>query len=304
VVISASPDYRNPQTQQASLGVQRELSPGLTFSANGIFVRGSHLTDGYDKNLLSSAPFDKSIGTQNYAPDSSHPFGYFVNPLIYQDNVFESESNSFYGGLLLEASRRMSRGFLLDANYTWSHATDETTDYNTDFQPNNELCRRCDRASSAFDERHKVVAYAVLQSPAKGAAPFRNWVFSPIFQYHSGQPFNLLVGGSDINNDRHNTTDRPPYAGRNTGLGPAFQTFDLRLQRGFGLTEKARLDLMLEAFNLFNKLNYESVNNVVGATFTGPFNVTGRNDRAPTDPLGFTAAFDPRRLQMGLRVTF
>ena len=65
-----------------------------------------------------------------------------------------------------------------------------------------------------------------------------------------------------------------------------------------------RVDLMLEAFNLFNKLNYESVNNIVGATFSGPFNVTGRNDRGPTDPLGFTAAFDPRRLQMGIRLTF
>jgi hypothetical protein len=206
--------------------------------------------------------------------------------------------------LIVEASERLSRGMQLHANYTLSHATDETTDYNSDFEPNNQFCRRCDRSSSSFDERHKIVAYAVLQSPASRGEVLKDWVFSPIYQFHSGQPFNLLVGGTDLNSDRHNTTDRPAYAGRNTGLGPNFQTFDMRLQRGFALKERLRLDLMLEAFNLFNKLNYQSVNNTVGAGFTGPFQVTGRNDRNPTDPLGFTSAFDPRRLQVGFRVTF
>ncbi len=304
VIFSASPNYKNPQTQQSSLSIQREFSQGFTGSATGIFVRGSHLTDSYDNNLLPNAPFDPSIGTQNYGPDATHPNGYFVNPLIYESNMYESESNSFYGGLLLEAGKRFGRGVQFHANYTLSHATDETTDYNSDFEPNNQFCRRCDRASSSFDERHKVVTYALLQSPVSRNALLRDWVFSPVYKYHSGQPFNLLVGGTDVNNDRHNTTDRPPYAGRNTGLGPGFQTFDARLQRGFALREKMRLDLMLEAFNLFNKLNYQSVNNIVGANFTGPFNVTGRNDRAPTDPLGFTSAASPRRLQLGFRVTF
>jgi hypothetical protein len=73
------------------------------------------------------------------------------------------------------------------------------------------------------------------------------------------------------------------------------------MQRGFTLTGPMRLDLMLEAFNLLNKLNYESVNSVVGSTFAGPFNVTGQSGRGPTDPLGFTSAFDPRRLQLGFR---
>jgi hypothetical protein len=304
VVFSASPDYRNPQTQQASLGIQHEFGQGFTASANGVYVRGAHLTDAYDQNLLSTAPFSAALGTQNYAPDATHPGGYFVNPLIYQSNVYESNSNSFYSGLLLEASKRFSRGMQLHANYTWSHAIDETTDYNSDFEPNNQFCRRCDRSSSSFDERHKVVAYAVLQSPSSRGILLRDWIFSPIYQFHSGQPFNLLVGGTDLNSDRHNTTDRPPYAGRNTGRGPAFQTFDMRLQRGFAVKERLRLDLMFEAFNLFNKLNYQSVNNTVGATFTAPFNVTGRNDRRPTDPLGFTSAFDSRRLQLGFRLTF
>ncbi len=303
VVFSASPNYRNPQTQQASLGIQREFGSGFTASANGVFVRGAHLTDAYDNNLLSSAPFDKNIGTQNYAADATHPAGYFVNPLIYQSNVYESNSNSFYGGLMLEGSKRIGRSVQLHANYTWSHATDETTDYNSDFEPNNQFCRRCDRAASSFDERHKFVAYAMLQTPSTTNVLLRDWLVSPIFQAHSGQPFNLLIGGTDLNSDRHNTTDRPAYAGRNTGMGPNFWTFDSRFQRSIRVGEKRHLDLMFEAFNLFNKLNYQSVNNTVGA-LAGPFNVTGRDDRKPTDPLGFTSAFEARRMQLGLRFRF
>ena len=304
VIFKAAPNYRNPQTQQASLGIQRDFGNGLNIAANGIFVRGAHLTNAYDDNLLSTAPFDKAIGTQNYGPDATHPAGYFVNPLIFQSNLYESNSNSFYGAFILEGTKRVGRSVQLHANYTWSHATDETTDYNSDFEPNNQFCRRCERASSSFDERHKVVAYAMIQTSASRSALLRNWVMSPIYQFHSGQPFNLLVGGTDLNNDRHNTTDRPAYAGRNTGLGPSFWTFDARFQRAIPLREKVRLDLMFEAFNLFNKLNYQSVNNTVGATFAGPFNVTGRADRRPTDPLGFTSAFDPRRIQLGFRLTF
>jgi hypothetical protein len=63
------------------------------------------------------------------------------------------------------------------------------------------------------------------------------------------------------------------------------------------------LDLMAEGFNLVNKLNYATVNNTVG-NMPGPFNVTGRHDRLPSDPLGFTSAMDPRRVQLGLRFTF
>ncbi len=303
VIFAAAPNYRNPETQQFSFGVEREITSGFTASATGIYVRGEHLTNAYDNNLLPNAPFDRSIGTQNYGPDATHPYGYFANPLIYQSNVYTSDSNSFYGGLLLEAAKRFSNSIQIRANYTWSHATDETTDYNTDFEPNNLWCRRCDRASSSFDERHKFVAYAMLASPTKGNPFLKDWNFAPIYQFHSGRPFNLLAGGSDLNNDRHNTTDRPAYAGRNTGLGPNYWSFDSRLQRVFSIAEKMKLNVTVEGFNIFNRLNYSSVNNIVG-TMTGPFNVTGRADRSPTDPLGFTSALEPRRLQLGAKLVF
>jgi hypothetical protein len=124
---------------------------------------------------------------------------------------------------------------------------------------------------------------------------------SGIFRANSGRPFNLLTG-VDVNADRHTTTDRPVGAGRNTGLGPAFYTFDTRVSKRFG-GEMRSIELLAEGFNLFNHLNYSSINNTVGL-LTGPFNVQGRHDRGPNDPLGFTSANDARRVQLGVRLRF
>jgi hypothetical protein len=60
---------------------------------------------------------------------------------------------------------------------------------------------------------------------------------------------------------------------------------------------------MAEGFNVFNRLNFGGVNNVVGL-LPGPFRLEGRKDRSPSEPLGFTSAHEVRRLQLGLRLVF
>ena len=80
-------------------------------------------------------------------------------------------------------------------------------------------------------------------------------------------------------------------------------TMDLRIARTFHLAERAGLELMAEAFNICNRLNFRSVNNTVG-NIAPPFDLKGRRDVGPSQPLGFTSAFDPRRIQLGVRLTF
>ena len=72
-----------------------------------------------------------------------------------------------------------------------------------------------------------------------------------------------------------------------------FISLDLRLSRRFKLTERLRLETLAEAFNLLNRSNFLVPNNIFGA---------GTVARA-----GFgspTAAFDPRQVQFGLRLSF
>ncbi len=309
VLFRNASDYQSPYAQQASFGLERELAEGLSAAASYVFVRGAKLTRSRDANLLA-APVNPAKGILDWGPTASNPTGlaFFRDPLLYQDNVYESTANSFYHGLILEVTKRFRRGLTIHGNYTFSKAIDEVVDYNSDFQPNDQTNLRAERALSAFDQRHKVVLYALLETPrgaAQASAARRlaaDWLLTPIFRANSPRPFNLLAG-VELNNDRHNTTDRPFFAGRNTGIGPAFWTFDLRLARRLNFGERRSLELIAEGFNLVNHLNYASVNNTVG-NISGPFNLKGRHDRGPSDPLGFTSAMDPRRVQLGLRFSF
>jgi len=289
ILFQNSPDFTNPYSQQGSISIEHQFAQDLAISAGYTWVRTLKLTRARDANLLP-APVDPQLGI----PVWSDP-KYFVNPLVAQLNVFESTANAYYNAFMVQLTKRFSRKFSFNANYTLSKATDDVTDFNSDFEAADQTNLRAERARSSFDQRHKFVAYAVWSAPGK-------LELSPIVRANSGRPFNLLVG-ADLNQDRHDTTDRPPGAGRNTGVGPAFAAVDLRISREFNLGEHRRLQLTAEAFNLLNHLNMASVNNVVGL-MAGPFDVTGRNDRLPTQPLGFTSAYDPRRIQLGARFSF
>lgn len=306
VLFRPSPDYQNPYAQQISFGIERELARNTSVTLSYVGVRGLHLTTSLDANLLP-APVNPAKGIRDWGVTPANPTGlaFFRDPLLFQENIYESTAVSSFHGFMLEATNRLNRNATFHFNYTFSKAIDETTDYNSDFQPNDQTSRRAEKALSSFDQRHKVVAYGVFQAGGGKQGLARLWengLFTPIFRYNSARPFNLLAG-TELNNDRHNTTDRPYFAGRNTGIGPSFWTFDARLSKNFVPAEGKRLELMIEGFNLFNKLNYASVNNIVG-NIAGPFNLRGRDDRGPSDPLGFTSVFDPRRMQLGLRFSF
>lgn len=325
VIFRNPADYQNPYAQQGSFGIEREVAGGLALSAGYVFVRGTKLTSSRDDNLLPAPTNPLKGGIRDWGASPANPTGapiFFKNPLLFQDNVYESGGDSFYHGLIFEANKRFSRNVSIHGNYTFSKAIDETVDFNSDFQPNDQLDRRAERALSAFDQRHKVVLWSVLQAAAGDTGAkriFGNFTFTPIFRANSGRPFNLLAG-TEINNDRHNTTDRPIYSGRNTGRGPNFWTFDVRLARRFGIGERAGVEFIAEAFNLFNRLNFATVNNIVCAApplsatgqplalvdycRAGLIGTEGRHDRSPGEPLGFTSASEPRRIQLGVRVNW
>jgi len=165
-------------------------------------------------------------------------------------------------------------------------------------QPANQLNLQAERGLSSFDQRHRFVVNSVLSVP---------WdvTVAPIFTYATGHPFNLLLG-FDANSDTNANTDRPAFAGRNTGIGPDVMSLDIRISKALPLPGESprRLEATFEAFNLFNRVNFSGLNTVVGNTPLPSYRVHGRRDVAPTDPLGFTSAFDPRQIQLGLKFLF
>jgi hypothetical protein len=119
----------------------------------------------------------------------------------------------------------------------------------------------------------------------------RGFELSYIFTYASRLPFNILLG-SDRNFDTNNN-DRPVGVGRNTGAGFDFASLDLRLRRQFRISERFKIEITADGFNLLNRANYAVPNNTFGPGVT-PLPTFGQP----------TQAFDPRQFQFGLRLNF
>jgi hypothetical protein len=318
------PNYRNPTTYQSSLGIQRDLGGGVSLELTYLYARGLHLSRNRDQNQFKiSGPVNPQnpLGGPTFvrfaAPGQTTDF---TNPLRLQDNIYEQTADSFYHGFTVQAQRRFANNFSLNAHYTLAKSIDEVVDFNSDWSAQNPLNIRLDRSLSAFDQRHRLVLSGVFQSSAENVF-LKNWVFSPIFVGQSGRPFNLLLG-FDANGDGRSQSDRPGLAGRYTGKGEPFYSFDIRVGRRFFASENRFLELTFEAFNLFNRTNFLGVNNVLGAACTTSdgqnfvpctvsgatpltnYSIKGRRGLRTTDPLGFTSAFDPRQLQFGVRFNF
>jgi hypothetical protein len=275
----------NPYSQQFSLGVDRSVL-GISFSANYIGNRGVKLIRSRNANLMQ-------VGTNAYGPVDAP-----INPAILGDDRVESSASSIYHGFAFSAAKRFRRHYQLLASYTLSKAIDDTTDFITDLQAANQLNLRAERSLSSFDQRHRLVLSSVMD-------PIAGVTVAPIFTYSSGHPFNLLLG-FDANNDTNANTDRPPLAGRNTGLGPNYINFDVRVAKEvrFRRDSNYRLEGIVETFNLFNRVNFSGLNNIIGTMPLSNYRVEGNRNLNPSQPLGFTSAFDPRQIQFGVKFKF
>jgi hypothetical protein len=334
VVFVDQPNFRNPYSQQAEIGIEREIAPGLSIAASYIYSHTIGLPVAIDTNLLP-APMStitlangKSVSYRNWnttaagadplggveglpcdpsATNPVGPFACFANPFIVQNNQYTSAGSAVYQAGILEIKKRFSNHFTLFGNYTFSKGFDTGTDFNSDYGPQDPTNLGADRGLSEFDQRHKVVVAGVFESPWKNPV-LSGFQLAPIFTYNSGHPFNLLAGG-EVNGNNHTTNERPIGAGRDTGLGPDYINLDMRLTWQHRVGEKARLQLTAESFDIANHTNFASVNNEVGPLFGltpgfTTFNVHGSAALSPSQPLGFTSAFPKREIQLGVRLTF
>jgi hypothetical protein len=302
VIFQADPDYKNNYSIQASLGVQRQIMRDLSLDVAYQMYRGVHLQRSHQINYRESA-------TPNSRGPAFGPAYVRIDPSIAQLNNYESTGNSIYHGMTVSLTKRLSDHFQFQTNYTFSKTIDDITDYNSGFSAAFPTRLDQERSISSFDIRHNFVASGYIISPFKNWA-LRDITLSPIVYIRSGIPFTLYTG-VDTNGDTH-TNDRLIFIGRNTGVGPNFRSVDMRLTKSFRFKDDSsmRVDFVVEANNLLNRTNFAAVNDVIGTNLNsedymaGTVRLQGRRDRGITQPLGFIAAFDPRRFQFGLKLVF
>jgi hypothetical protein len=286
-IFRADPKFVTPYSAQANVGVEHLLTKDITVRADYLFTRGIHLPRTNNINLLPpvtlTAANAAALGFLNPTPQQlGRPtFGLGrVDPRFDAIYQLEDSANSTYNGLRLALNKRMSNEFELLASYTLSKTRDDASDF--DEQPQNPFDLRLERAISRQDVRQRFVLNGLFDLPfgdeqEKGAGSERDILIgkilghveiAPIITFSSGRPVNALTGADEEHSRAFPLASRPLGFARNALRTPRFVNFDLRVLKYFPLGERRKLDLVVEAFNVFNHPNVLSLNSFFGSGVT------------------------------------
>jgi hypothetical protein len=258
-------------------------------------------------------------------------FGY-INPAFNAVTDVLSNINSSYNALVVEVVNHTFRYADFDANYTWSHTLDQNQNESTQASTNQLLDPFGDQtyANSSFNVPNRFVAYATLKYPRRftgyKSTLLDGWNLNPLVQLQNGLPYNLVTSSfpssASASSGWNGAGGSPAYIpvlGRNTYTLRRSEVFDLRAEKQIQLHDRYTLQLLGEAFNLFNHQNYTSVN-TTGYTFGT--STAGVKTSGYTGPQTYTTqlnynssfgtytnsnsnyAYSPRQVQLALRLTF
>jgi hypothetical protein len=212
---------RNPQVQQWSLTVERELPFGLVGRASYVGTKGNFLQRSRPINTLAPGQFTPPANLEEesqmraagvftrinaglIAPPTA--FSNRIDPRFNLVSLVESSANSNYHSGQFHVSRRFARGYAFQATYTISKSIDDISDVlnvlagDTPAQQN-PFDNRNNRAVSQFDipQRLVIVHQFEPQFTSQVDNPVlrhmvHGWMFSGIFHAQTGFPINLQSG--------------------------------------------------------------------------------------------------------------
>jgi hypothetical protein len=301
-VTLVAPDFKNPRSYQAGIGIERQINNSLTVGADFSYINTVYLQRNRELNLplpgrLAGDPALRPFfGLRGAAgrPAIPRPI-----PTLGSIQQRESTGKSLYRALTFRMKFQKKWG-QFNAFYTLSKSlsdddnerdaggvsVENAFDYGPEYGP------------ARLDRRHQFVANPVFFLP-------HGFDVSGAIRLRSGRPLDSFVG-FDANEDIAGP-DRPflapgiPFT-RNSFRNRALSDFDLRVQKHFPVGEGRRLTFSAEIFNLFNLNNIEISNDSQVTNFCIPqppstviprdcgfFGPTNPNfaqirDRRPTSP--------------------
>jgi len=327
-VVFASGDFANPLIYQMEFSLEQEITRNLTVTTSYLASRGQRLPVFRDTNLPTPTERtytvcrDPQVGSSTSCANVEQTFtvpffsGARPNAAYSFMTIADSVINSWYNGFVLQARHRFAHGFQMQASLTISKAQDNGQSlitFTSSNQPLNPLNLRQDYALSDLDQRKRftmsaywVPPFNLIQNRTLRAA-LEGFQLSGIVALYDGRPYNGTVSGSPSPAGTASGllgvggSTRAPFRGRNVYTGPGGATVDARLAREFRIKERARLQFIAEAFNLFNRVNVTSI-------VTTQYNVRGtvlfpRTDFRSVSATG-TNLTRERQMQLGFRLVF
>ncbi|MEP6914549.1 MAG: TonB-dependent receptor [Acidobacteriota bacterium] len=290
---------QNAYSRQASVEVERALGRGRTVSVGYQYLRGRNLLMSVNQNV----PGCVAAGTNN----GCRPVSTYRN-----NSQYSSAADSTYHGLHLSFVQRPLPWASLRFTYTLSKSMNDVGEafFSSPLDPT-DITR--DWGRSDDDQRHRLVINGTVSTPVSPATtPWERlshgFQAGAMLQYYSAVPFNITSGVANL----QGTTSRPLADGatapagfdvravsflpRNAGSGSDFFSLNVRLSRAFRIIGGVRLEGLVEAFNVTDRVNNLTRNNTFGA---GAY---------PTNPVSsfntITSVGDPRTIQFGIRLNF
>ena len=322
-----------PYALQYNLNVERELARGLILSAGYFGTRGNHLAREAEEN-----PFEPALG-QRYNPNLASPLLTDLTDGQSFYNSFQvSVSKRYAHNLFWQVSYTLAHS-LDDASVDFSveSVNDPPVSQNT-------FDSKGSRGPSDFDVRHNFVGNVVYEIPGPGRL-LGGWQVSGVASVHSGLPFTPVLDFDNADVQSLLTAERPnlvgnPYtgvcpngdrvgtascwfnpsafavppagkfgnAGRNILRGPAFAQFDAAMHKDFAITDRGKITVGVEAYNLFNHPNFGVPSNT-----QSPLALGGNGDAVFKNAAGnfadnagqiLTTVGTGRQIQLAGRFTF
>jgi len=246
------PDAKTPTVEEWNFTVEQQLDRNTSLRVAYVGSFGYHQFVSLDPNSIPAQICSNPAGCQAGGTTSAGnvPVGPALQshvaqgaqyiPLVPRPNIYVSngffwysEGNSSYNALQIDVNRRLTRGFQIRANYTWSKNLDNNSAL-TIAQANNEPQMVMDRndlrrdwGPSALNVTHQASFSAHYDLPfgtgqrwASNLSSVANkiiggWQLNEITTLLSGLPFTPLMGSNRSGNGDTRNPDRP-------NLNPAF----------------------------------------------------------------------------------
>jgi hypothetical protein len=296
---SANPNFPNPYMQQYSFSIQHQLPYSFGLEVSYLGNTGRKLSQFYQFNPAIYRPGATTANTEQRRRYSAGQVGSMLR--------VENGGNSSFNALAVVVRKRFSRGYLIDANYTWMRALDDSSIPNGGSYQNPDNLRD-DYGLADFHRAHVFSASAVWEMPKLAGAPaparfiLGGWQLSGLIRLASGNPFNILSGRDNsltaVGNDRPDVIGDPFLSadrsrqdvtaqyfntsafranatgafgnfGRNVIVGPGLANVDAGLFKSIPIwKESHRLQFRSEFFNLLNRPNFGNpTNSLISPSF-------------------------------------
>ena len=312
-----SPDLERPEIYMGDFTIERALGRDFVVSASYLYSKGKKLPAFVDTNLGGpNSQVTYLVDGQNMG---TFPFYRGARPDANIGRAIEVRSivESQYHGMVLQAQKRWSNGFLFNAHYTLSKATDNgqnsttfISGFMTIFDPSNP---GLEEGYSNLDRRHRFVT-SFHYAPTW----LQGFQVAAIGTFESGLPLTATIsggvaattGGTDTSTTNGTGgSNRVPFIDRNADRQTGRQTIDARISKTFNVGGSRQLVLLWEAFNVLNSTNYTSFSatryRVASSAYNAAANTVTVNLTEDTGFLRPTAAsstlFGPRDMQIGLK---